>query len=346
MAVWLVRSGKHGEQESLALEKNLSVISFNRVPDLAPVKTREEMREFLSKIYQKATFNAISSWMGSLWAFRTQMQKGDLIVLPLHIQSAIAIGKIQGDYKYRADLPEGAHHTRPVKWLRTDIPRTAFDQDLLYTFGSARTVCQIQRNNAEERIIAVLEEKPLPHPKEEDEQDTEESMDLEEYARDQIRAFIGQEFTGHDFARLVDELLKAQGYKTNFSPPGPDRGVDIIAGCGPMGFDPPKLCVQVKSGTTPVDVGVLRELQGVMENFGAEQGLLVSWGGFRNNVLTEARHLFFKIRLWDAGELVSILFENYERLSANLRAELPLKRTWILVPEERGGAEGVNSEEL
>jgi restriction system protein len=147
-------------------------------------------------------------------------------------------------------------------------------------------------------------------------------------------AYISQKFRGHDLPRLVDEILRARGYHTQLSPAGPDGGVDIIAGRGAMGFDPPRACVQVKSSDSPVDVGVMRELQGVMKSFGAEQGLLVSWGGFKNSVLSEARRLFFEIRLWDAGDVVNALLEDYERMSAELQAELPLKRIWAMVPEE------------
>jgi len=47
-----------------------------------------------------------------------------------------------------------------------------------------------------------------------------------------------------------------------------------------------------------------------------------------------AGRLFFEIRLWDSGDLVDVLLENYERLPEDLKAELPLKRIWTLVPEE------------
>lgn len=101
-----------------------------------------------------------------------------------------------------------------------------------------------------------------------------------------------------------------------------------------MGFDTPRLCVQVKSSDSPVDVRVLRELQGVMKNFGAEQGLLVAWGGFKDSVAKEARQRFFELRLWDSGDLVRALLEFYDQLPEDLQADLPLKKIWILVPEE------------
>jgi restriction system protein len=100
-----------------------------------------------------------------------------------------------------------------------------------------------------------------------------------------------------------------------------------------MGFDAPRLAVQVKSSETPVDVSVLRELQGVMPRFGAEHGLIVSWGGFRDSVVKEARQLHFQIRLWDSAALVAAIQTTYEKLPADLQAELPLKRIWVMVQE-------------
>jgi len=337
MAVWLVRAGGHSgleSHESLALDNNLTVIGWDRMPDLAPIQTKEELRKLCQSIYSDEGPRTIGKWVGELWAFKSRMKKDDLVVLPLTTSSAIAIGRVAGDYKYRKDHPDGAHHTRPVKWIRADIPRTAFEQDLLYSFGAACAVCQIQRNNAEMRINAVLEGKSAPALTEEEIEATEEMPDLKEYSRDQIRVYLGQKFKGHKMAFLVNELLIAQGYKTQKSDPGPDGGVDIIAGRGPMGFDSPKLIVQVKSEKSPIDVKVLRSLQGTMKNFGADQGLLVSWSGFTKNLLAESRRIFFEIRLWNADDLISSLLDNYDKLPEDLQAELPLERIWILLTEK------------
>jgi len=101
-----------------------------------------------------------------------------------------------------------------------------------------------------------------------------------------------------------------------------------------MGFDHPRLVVQVKSGDTPVDVKVVRELQGVIKNFGADHGLIVAWGGYKSSVPKEAARLFFDLRLWDADDLVKAVLSIYERFPEALQAELPLKRIWLLVPSE------------
>jgi len=328
MAVWLVRAGQRGVREQLALEQNLSVIGWVELPDLAQVDTREKLEAVCKEAYPDSPPNRIANYVGQVWAFRGRIQEGDLVVLPLKSRPFLAIGEVTGPYKYRKDLPEDARHTRPTRWLKTDIPRSAVGQDLLYSLGAFMTVCQITRNNAERRIRALLEgTKKLSA------QPPEEPLDIEQYAQDQLKEYISRKFRGHELAGLVNELLRAQGYKTHLAPPGSDAGADILAGSGPMGFDPPRLCIQVKSQDSPVDVGVLRDLQGTLSNFGAEQGLLVSLGGFKSTVLAEARRVYFAIRLWDSTDLVQNLLDNYDRLPEEVRAELPLKRIWALVPQ-------------
>ena len=107
------------------------------------------------------------------------------------------------------------------------------------------TVCQISRNDAENRIKELIQKEAIVVS--EEREPPEEIIDIEEYARDQIVKFIGRKFKGHNLARLVEAILQAQGYVTKKSSPGPDGGVDILAAGGLLGFDTPRICVQVKS---------------------------------------------------------------------------------------------------
>lgn len=340
MTLWLVRAGASGEDEPTAIARSVAIIGFQDVPDLMGAQTREAVKAEVDVGYPDDSEKARINYAGQLWAFVSRIQVGDLVVLPLKRQAAIAIGEVTGPYQYRRDLGPGPRHTRPVKWLRTDIPRSSVDQDLLYSLGAFMTVCQIQRNNAEERFKAILKGKriaPPPLVPEDQDADTATPVDLEGNARDQIRGEIGRRFRGHDLERLVSAILKATGYRTLEAPIGADGGVDILAGRGPMGFDAPRLCVQVKSSDQPLDVKVLRELQGVMRNYGAHQGLLVSWGSFKTTTLNEARTLFFEIRLWDSDDIIEALLECYSDLPPDIQAELPLKQVWMLVPEDGQG---------
>ena len=331
MSLWLVRAGSHGEQEEGALANNVVTIGWDELPDLSGIKTREELSELYNRIYPTAKKMEVANYVGQIWRFIHEIQKGDLVALPLKTQSAIAIGKIESNYEYK-ELANNIKHIRQVKWLKT-IPRSSFDQDILYSLGAFMTVCKIERNDAENRVKKILEGKGsnegVINPK-----IVEEEIDIEEYSKDQIIKYINAKFKGHNLARLVDAILRAQGYITKQSPPGPDGGVDILAASGPLGFDAPRICVQVKSSSSAIDVKVLRELQGVVSKVRASQGLLVSWGGFTTQALQEARDAFFSIRLWDQGALLDEIFKYYERFDDELKAELPLKRIWGLVIEE------------
>jgi restriction system protein len=122
------------------------------------------------------------------------------------------------------------------------------------------------------------------------------------------------------------------------SPPGPDQGIDIVAGRGGLGFEAPRLVVQVKSGNIIADQPTLQALIGAVQDTHADQGLLVCWGGFKKPVQQRRNELYFRIRLWGKDEILNALFEVYDRLPEAFRAELPLRRTWMLVPEhEEGG---------
>ena len=71
-----------------------------------------------------------------------------------------------------------------------------------------------------------------------------------------------------------------------------------------------------------------------MNNVKAEYDSLVSWNGFKDIVTREEGNQFFKIRLWDSTDVIKELFDNYEKLSPAIKAEIPLKQIWILSEEE------------
>ena len=329
MSLWLVRAGRHGEQEQGALDNSVVTIGWNELPDLSGLKSKSELTRLYVQIHPKAKKNQVANEVGQVWRFAREIQVGDLVALPLKTQSAIAIGKVEGPYEYK-ELAENIKHIRRVKWIKT-IRRSAFEQDILYSLGAFMTVCRIKRHDAENRVLRLLEAGEPAETEETGADIAEETIDIEESAKDQVTKYIGSKFRGHDLARLVEAILHAQGYVTRRSPPGPDGGIDILAASGTLGFNKPWLCVQVKSSSSQVDVRVLRELQGVMSRVRAEQGLLVAWGGFNGACIKEARDAFFALRLWDQGALLEEVFKYYERFDDVLKAELPLKKIWALV---------------
>jgi len=333
--VWLVRAGRHGEDEEASLSNGLSIIGFREIGDLHPYSAIKDLQKALGERIPTGPFKRIENLSRQLWAFKEHIKVGDLVVLPLKSQpSQIAIGYVKGPYSYISVAGE-KRHVRAVDWIKPTIPRSNFKQDLLYSLGAFMTVCSITRNNAEKRFAEIISGKPDPGYKEKETPEKEvERIDISQAAHDEIVSFIRLNFQGHDLARLVEAILKAEGFITQRSVPGPDGGVDILAGKGPFGLDAPTLCVQVKATDTAADVNIYRSLHGSMTNFNANQGLLVCWSGYTQPVRNEARQQMFKIRLWDQTDLVQAIYRTYDRLDPEIQAELPLKHIWTLVHEE------------
>lgn len=335
---WLVRAGRHGEREALTVQEGLAFVGWDELDDLSKLTSREQLVDVLRSTYPDAGAGRLANWTGQLWAFVARIQVGDLVVLPFKHTPAVAIGRVSGPYAYRADLPLGARHVRPVQWLRTDLPRTAVGQDLLYSLGAFMTVCELRRNDAAQRLAALADvgrdpgQRVAQRADVDDLADTEAAtrIDVERLAQDGISAFIAERFAGHGLARLVEAVFQARGMATFRSPEGPDAGIDVLAGAGPLGMDPPRVCVQVKTGS--VDVRVVRELQGVLGRLGADQGLVVAWGGITKSAEAELPPAVLP-GVWTADDLIRELTTFYDQLPGDLQAELPLKRVWTLALE-------------
>jgi restriction system protein len=332
MSVWTVKAGRHGEREERCLEHEVVGGGWEQIPDLSTVDSREAVSAICEQAAPGWSANTRSNYVGQLWSLRERMKDDELVVLPLKTTGTIAVGRITGPYAYREDLGEELRHVRPVTWLKTDVPRDSFDQDLLYSFGAFLTVGRVRRDHAEERVQAAISGTPLPHGEpvaDADVVDADTAIDPAALAREQIRQRISQTIAGHDLADLVGAIFDARGFSVIASPPGADGGIDLLIGSGATGRESPRIVGQVKTGQAGVDE--YRAIFGLKESVKADQGLLVAWGGFKGGVRREARPQHFSMVLWDADDLLNALFAVYDQLREDMRSRLPLKRTWTLV---------------
>ena len=343
MALWMNRAGRRGESEQTFLQDHRIYLQWAELgQDLGTIAEKSELRDLLRRTYPAAPEGRIRTYLGQIWIFVKTMQPGDWVGLPSKTKRAIHFGEIKGPYEFDGKQEPRLRQYRSVNWFATDIPRSNISQDILYSFGP-QTICRV---DAEERIRAMAKNGWKPEsvrpPRvsisgeevEEAAEAIQPLIDLEASARDEIAALIGRKYKGHDMAWLVEMVLNAQGYTTYRSPEGPDYGIDIMAAPGPLGFGQPKIVVQVKSGDTPIDRATVDQLIGTMQNVRAEQGLFVSWGGFKSSVEKEKARQFFRVRLWDQQALIDQILEHYDKLDEDLRAELPLKRIWTVAQTE------------
>ena len=162
MTVWVVRAGRAGKNECFVLEKGVAAIGKEPLADLSGVESREAMYELCKETFPEEKPRTVISWAGQIWAFRTSIQLGELVMLPLQNRFEVAIGQVTRSYEYRADWPPDVRHTRRVDWIWRDVPRTAFDPDIQGSLKVRLAVYRIQRNQAEARIRAVLEGRARP----------------------------------------------------------------------------------------------------------------------------------------------------------------------------------------
>ena len=337
MAVWTIRGGRVGEYEEAFLEKGVVAVGFGLRSSVVDFTDRDALRAHLGN----------RSSADQIWRLYNDVENGDMVALPRKLTRQVAVGRISGAYSYQPELVgAGAPHVRPVEWRVTNIPRSHFDRDLLNSFGSLLTVSQPGAPNAEARIASIANAflgddsigKITATPaigaesSGDDSRDTEffEEVDIDQEIRDRIVARLRQKFAGTRLEYLVASILEAAGYVVLQTRKGADGGVDVLAGKGDLGFGEPRLCVQVKGRTSPVDLSEYDRLQGNIASFRAEHGLLVSLGGFPKPVHDRNEQSFFVIRLWGPEELAERLLENYDLLPQDIRADIPLETRRIL----------------
>lgn len=343
VTAWVVRAGRFGERDQWALENGVSGGGWRELPDLTPCRTRKDVAGVIAQTYPDLGAPAQANYTGQTWALRARIQPDDLMVMPLKTTKQIAMGYVTSGYVYRSGEPEpDKRHVVGVDWKVTDVSRAGVKQDLLYSLGSALSIFAPTKSHAVERLQRLLEvgEDPGTAPfsspvklagltLDDDVDEPELHADIVEVARDRITARIAEEFAGHELALLVTAILEAEGFVCTMSPPGADRGIDIVAGRGILGMDSPRLIVQVKSGAQISDI-VVRDLSGVIHSQGAEQGLLVAWGGLTKPARDSVYGQQFRIRVWTAEDVVDAVTRVYDDLPEEIRSRLPLKRVWMM----------------
>lgn len=351
MVAWVIRAGSHGERAEWAWAKGVSGGGWHQVgPDLLSCHTREEVQAYVEQVYADEP-KAIPNVIAQLWMLVGRIQVGDLIAMPIKQTREIALGWVTTPLQYLQDQEDPEKRlVFGVNWVNR-VPRTAVKQDLLYTLGSTLAVFSPSRNQAEYRLRTLLETgvDPGMHQKSlgkaaaaatvatADDGDPDVpavQQDIEEMALDQISELIGQEFTGHGLTRLISDILRAEGFHVEESPEGPDGGIDIIAGRGLLGLESPKILVQVK--TPKVDRPVVQQLTGLVSSHEADYGLIVAWGGLTSAARQEVMGKRFRLKVWDAQDIIQAVLDNYDKLSSSTVQALPLKQIWVPVDNTLG----------
>lgn len=275
ITVWGIHGGRTGDTDHLFLRKNFIALGWPKMGDLSLLKPdRDAYKACMAQACPEGKPGAVPVNAGQLFRFIHELKVGEIVVYPSRRDKLIHIGKVEGEYRYNPAIEPEYPNARPVKWLKA-LPRTSFTQGALYEIGAAMSFFQV-KTYADE-YLAALEGRTVPTPVE-DETVALVAEDIEQITRDFILKRLSQELKGHPLAHFIAHLLQTMGYRTRVSPEGPDGGIEIIAHKDELGFEPPIIKVQVKSGSGSIGDPVISTLYGKLS--GGEHALLVTLSTF------------------------------------------------------------------
>jgi restriction system protein len=172
--------------------------------------------------------------------------------------------------------------------------------------------------------------------KEDDEDELSAATTLEE-AEESAWATIEdyiRDMNPYDFQELVAGLIHAMGYHIAWiSPPGPDKGIDIIAHKDPLGVEGPRIKIQVKRRSDKITVEGVRSFMAILGE--GDIGLFISVGGFTSDAQSEVRtQEKRRLTLLDLKKFFDLWVEYYPNISEERKRLLPLQPVYFLAPRD------------
>jgi len=330
MSIWVVRAGEGSEIIDEVREQGVIAIGWHELGNCSNYQSREDFRQAYQQAYPDETNTyRIGMQAGQVYRFVREIAVGDIVMTPNSPARDVLIGEVTGEYEYDPGQIDGYPHLRSVVWKRT-VSRDDMSSGLRAVTGAIMTVFTVERFDQE--IQRLLEGQPIPPP---EEQKPEEQVSFYEDTQskaDELVSDIIARIAPYDFQDLVAAMLRAMGFRTTVSPPGPDGGKDIVAHPDALGFEQPRIKVQVKHTKASVGAPDIRSFRSTVAP--GEKGLFVSTGGFTSEAKREPEKAGQSLTLMDRDQFVDLLTEYYEKLEPEYQAMVPLKKVYIPVKVE------------
>lgn len=332
--MWMAR-GDGGRLYEEFRDRGIAAIGWPELADATPGMSRKELAAKYASVRPEFKHGTIISGASQVWRFANEVQVGDHVVTYNPSTRKYLVGQVTGDFVSKLNTDDlGLTMTRKTKWLG-EIDRDDLSNKAKNSLGSTLTIFLLPDFVAAEVLAVLGGKKATAVPAatvlgDEDEEDSaSDTRDLIEESEAKALEFIKDHVTKLDWSEmqeLVAGILRAMGYKTRVSRPGPDRGADIVASPDGLGFEMPRIIVEVKHRDGQMGSKEVRSFLGGRHK--DDRGLYVSTGGFSKDARYEADRASIPVMLWDLGDLVRYLIENYEQLGAETKQLVPLKRVY------------------
>lgn len=329
--MWMVRAGEAGFRfDDFKVGSRVS-IGWLEMGNMNGLKTREDFTAVVLKNYPAIKKGQIGSYAGQAYRFVREMRVGDAVVTYGPSERVYLVGTISGEYEYDLTISPDQPNIRRVNW-RGQVSRDALSVSARNSLGAISTLFQIPDEVAHE-IESKLAQGGGVTPSTSapvvesvvEEQVDDLYKDIQskgfEFIKDRVNALDWDEMQ-----ELVAGLLRAMGYKTRVSPSGSDRGKDIVASPDGLGFEDPRIVVEVKHRNAAMGSQEIRSFLGGRHE--TDKGLYVSTGGFTKDARYEAERGRIPITLMDLDDLVKALLEHYEKMDVEMQRLIPLRKVY------------------
>jgi len=222
---------------------------------------------------------------------------------------------------------------RQVKWTHKTL-RDLLTQTTKNSLGAIQTLFSLKQRVADDlqqKAVPIEQIIDLTHPilgAKSNDADENLLESLIEKSDEAIEARIVQ-LDWEQLQLLVAGILRAMGYRTNVSPRGADRGVDIFASPDGLGLEDPRIFVEVKHrSSTSIGSQSIRSFLGGRSI--GDKCLYVSTGGFTKDARYEADRASVPLQLIGLVDLRRLYVSYYDQLDEETKSFVPLKRIHVL----------------
>lgn len=331
--LWFVRAGRDAAHFDAFREESYVAIGWDKLGKL-PADLNDALDAQFAQAYPEAKEGSRRVWANHFRRFVRDMEIADGVVTYDPNERLYLLGTVASDVEQREG---GLPYARRVKWTHR-VAREMLSVAARNSLGAIATLFKPSPEAAAELWLkATPLDAPLkpvsPTPPPMQALDAEEDSSEAEFREEQFEK--AEQFVEDRIARLAWDdmqellagILRAMGYRTRVSEPGPDRGVDIFASPDGLGLQEPRIFCEVKHrlGET-IGAQHIRAFIGGRQR--GDKCLYLSTGGFTKDARYEAERAGVPIRLLTLPDLRELLIEHYEELDAETRALVPLKKLY------------------
>ena len=335
--MWMVRAGRNGVYAEHFLNNGVVAIGWAAMGEIAPDESDADIWQRYAETFPGDSPGQRGAGAGQVRRFLREVAVGDYAVTYDPRQRLYHIGIIRSDVEIQTRMVNGEsrpEYVRQVDW-QSQITRDALSPAAQQTLTALMTLFLLK--DAVSRELRGGEHSPaqpdapaatlLPSAASEMD-DAETAYTLTEYVEKSEQS-IEDRIARLDWSQLqelVAGILRAMGYRTRVSEPGPDRGVDIFASPDGLGLAEPRIFVEVKHRAGAVGAPAVRAFLGGRHP--GDRCLYISTGGFTREARYEADRSAIPVVLVAMPDLRALLVDFYESLDLETRDLVPLRRIY------------------